>query len=112
RFYFGVTHTPRGGYCRWVVARLNADGSLDAAFDPPDFLGVDYALMPLPDGGVLVGGFLGVAGQGLTGRMFRLRDDGSVDPTFQVAMGVASGQASVRDIVRQVDGRYLVAGGF
>lgn len=110
--YIGGSITSVDGQARNGVARLHADGSLDAGFVPPDFRGTIYALMPLPDGGVLVGGFLGIAGQGLDGRMYRLAADGSIDEDFQVDMDAASGQASVRSIVRQNDGHYLVAGGF
>jgi uncharacterized delta-60 repeat protein len=112
RIYIGGTFENVGGQPRTGIARLHADGSLDAGFDPPDFTGAVYAVMPLPDGGVLVGGYLAEAGQPLSGRLFRLDDEGAIDEDFLVDMDVSAGQATVRSIARQVDGLILVAGNF
>ena len=67
------------------IGRLNADGSLDADFNP-GANNVVYTLAVQPDGKILVGGeFTGLGGgTGTTARnrIGRLHSDGSLDATF------------------------------
>ena len=68
------------------IGRLNADGSLDATFNPGANSTV-CALAVQPDGKILVGGSFTTLGGGGTGttarnRIGRLHADGSLDATF------------------------------
>jgi len=96
--------TPRAN-----IGRFNADGSLDASFDP----GADatvYALAVQPNGQIVVGGSflaMGVGGTSTKRRIARLNPDGSLDPTFTLGAS-----AAVRTIAVQASGRILVGGDF
>ncbi|HQQ62815.1 MAG TPA: thrombospondin type 3 repeat-containing protein [Pseudomonadales bacterium] len=107
----GLT-TVLGGVSRFNVARLNADGSLDAGFDPGT--GADSyvkALVLQADGKVLLGGnFYRVNGV-LRSRMARLNTDGSVDVSFNPGSGVDNGGA-VYALAVQGSGRVVLAGSF
>jgi len=93
------------------IGRLNADGSVDMAFDPGANVVVN-ALAVQPDGYMLVGGqftMIGGGGSGNTARNYiaRLDPTGAVDPTFNPgANGI------VHEIVLLPNGKILVAGDF
>ncbi len=100
-----------GNTDRAFIARLNADGSLDAGFDP----GADGTVQTLAldaAGRILVGGSfttLGGGGMGTTARAFlgRLNPDGTVDASFDVGA-----DGDVHAIATEADGGILVAGAF
>ena len=96
-YFTGVNGTARTG-----IARLQADGTLDATFDPT-FSGSNlYAAVQQADGKVMVGGsFTGVNGFNRS-NLVRLNTDGSLDQTFN-----AAGVPSINKIVIQPDGKYL-----
>ncbi len=90
RLYLGGVFTSVQGVTRFGVARLNADGSLDATFVPPTSglvtIGFGtmafYWLGPItPDGGLYIFGRFTQP----TRTALRLRPDGSIDPTFLVS---------------------------
>lgn len=97
-----------GGVARNRAARLNADGSVDATFNPGT--GANNWVLALalqPDGKVLVGGsFTAVNGVGRM-HLARLNPDGSLDTGF-----VPATENSVRVIVAQGDGKILIGGDF
>lgn len=85
-------------------------GPAGAAFAPnPD----DYvrAILPLPDGDILVGGKFGQIGGTPHSYLARLEPDGSVDASF---VGSAYGGSfyGVMAIARQADGKILIGGSF
>jgi len=93
------------------IARLNADGGVDATFDPNANSYV-YALAVQPDGKIIIGGaFTGIAQNGGASvprkHLARLNIDGSADPTFD-----PSGNGDVNAIALQADGKILVGGAF
>lgn len=102
----GTGTTPRQN-----IARLNADGSPDASFDP----GTDNTVQTLlvqPDGKILVGGFfstLGGGGSGTTARqnIGRLHLDGTLDASFDPG---SNGAALA--LAMQPDGKILIGGSF
>lgn len=97
------------GVQRKTIARLNADGSLDPSFDAGESShGVFIsALIPLPDGKLLVGGYFdSFNGQPNSG-VVRLNANGSVDTSF---IGNVSGD--VYALVRQADGKIVIGGAF
>lgn len=108
-----VDGTPANG-----VARLNADGTVDPAFDTgagPASLGYSSAVRALalqPDGKILVGGSFTSFGGLPREYLCRLLPDGTVDPTF---IGPDFSQPynwKVSTIVIQPDGRILCGGRF
>jgi len=87
RLLIGGPFTAFNGTNRNQIARLNADGSLDAAFQPGQ--GVDLhpisALVVQPDGKVLVGGVFTFINGTNRYASARLNTDGSRDETFTAA---------------------------
>ncbi|MBI5771885.1 MAG: immunoglobulin domain-containing protein, partial [Verrucomicrobia bacterium] len=91
------------------LARLNADGTVDPTFLPPEIDNTIRAVLVQPDGKIVIGGdFVRVNGL-LRNRVARLNADGSIDATFNA--GTAA-NATVYALARQSDGRILVAGNF
>ncbi|HEY0548906.1 MAG TPA: choice-of-anchor D domain-containing protein, partial [Verrucomicrobiae bacterium] len=98
----GGSFTTAFGQPRNCLARVNADGTLDASFNP-NANGQVYAALVLPDGKVFVcGNFTQIGGQ-THNYMARLNADGTPDNTF-----VASHNASVHGAALQADGKILV----
>jgi uncharacterized delta-60 repeat protein len=94
------------GVGRRNFVRLNADGSVDASFNPPVLSSIN-AIASLPDGKLLVGGSFSFALNSVTySGLIRLNEDGSLDDTFAVAAG------SVQAIAVLPDGKILVGGSF
>ena len=101
-----------GGQPHSKVARLNADGTLDASFKNPNITGEStnddvYTLALQPDGKVIIGGqFNTVSGQ-IRNRLARLNSDGSLDAAFMPDVN-----SVVTAIVVQPDGKILIGGYF
>lgn len=94
------------GQIRGSLGRLNADGTLDAAFNPSPN-GPVLALALQPDGKILVGGsFTTLAAQSRV-RLGRLNVDGSLDTNFNVVVN-----NTVNTIAVQPDGKILLGGVF
>lgn len=93
------------------LVRLNADGSIDSAFNVGS--GFDkyiYTMALQSDGKIILGGnFVNYNGT-LQKRIVRLNSDGSLDSTFQTGSGFSKGD--VRSILIQPDGRIIVGGTF
>ena len=96
------------------VARLNANGSLDASFNvgtgldanAPDYSeGATVAVQA--DGKILVGGYFSVYGGQPSNGLVRLNANGTFDTSFAPALSSGS---SVEGIVVQPDGKVLVNG--
>lgn len=97
------------------LARLNADGSIDASFDA-NTDGPVRTVVLQPDGKILIGGEFGsvqptVGVSHVRSRIARLNADGSVDATFNPNIS-GSLQPAVYAIVLQADGRIVVGGQF
>ncbi|MCQ4163274.1 Ig-like domain-containing protein [Tahibacter harae] len=98
--------TTVGGQPRDHYARLNPDGSVDAAFHNSLVARDVHAIAVQPDGKALIGG-KGVQGNG---GLLRLNADGSVDSSFVDA--ATGGTPAIRSIALQADGRILIGGDF
>lgn len=99
------------------VARLNADGSLDASFNPgvgPD--GTVNAVAVDSLGRVIIGGDFDTVSGTNSGGVARLNLDGTVDPTFTIGIGTYNPDTGFTDPVHalaiQPDGQILVGGAF
>ena len=100
--YYSATKTSQ-------VARLNADGSLDASFGPTvSFNSSTYTLGLEADGRVVVGGSFGYFGSTET-PLGRLNADGSLDAGFAPKLQIP---ANITTVVRQPDGQLLLGGTF
>ncbi len=94
---------------RSSLAQLDGSGATVAAFNPaPQLPGAANALLPLPDGQLVVGGSFATAGGSLHASLARLRRDGSVDETF-----TPETDGEVRALARHPDdGAIVLAGEF
>ena len=94
------------GVLRSHIGRLNADGSLDAGFNPGANASVE-CLAVQADGRILLGGaFTNIAGQARN-YLARLSSDGSLDNAFN-----PGADGMVESFALQSDGKILVAGYF
>jgi uncharacterized delta-60 repeat protein len=107
RSYIGGLFTSLDGVRRTGIARLNADGTLDATFVPPEIHGSVYAVALQPDGRVLIGGNFGRVASQVRSRVARLNPDGSLDLTFNLGSAMAG---TVYALAVQADGRILAGG--
>ncbi|HYF01174.1 MAG TPA: delta-60 repeat domain-containing protein, partial [Planctomycetota bacterium] len=99
-----------GGVPRNSIARLNPDGSVDAAFATGS--GIPYGEVALAaardgSGDVYVGGDFNAYNGAAANRILRLNADGSVDAGFDVGAGV---DGIVRFFLPLADGRVYLAG--
>ena len=97
-----------GGQPRTGFARLRADGTLDAAFNPDFGSSIDTsALLVQTDGKILVGGAFTTVNGVLRNRIARLNADGSLDTGFSLGA-----DSSIITFMPQPDGKVLVGGVF
>lgn len=111
KILIGGDFTSYNGVSRSYVARLNADGSLDAGFDPGSKTTGGVSSIILQAGGkvVLAGSFGQYNGQYHKG-LARANPDGSADETFNP--GGSGFDDIVDEIAAQSDGKILVVGKF
>ncbi len=91
------------GVARPVIARFNADGTLDNTFNPVSTGGIGGVqdIVVMTDGRILIAG--------LTPGIARLNADGSLDATFNPGTGA---NAVVNDVLQQSDGKIIISGSF
>jgi len=111
----GGTFTNVSGVSRSHVARLHANGSLDAAFNPAvgvtgaGLLAGINALGIQSDGNIVLGGdFTSVGGMART-NLARLNTNGSVDLNFNPGTGADS---AVSSLAVQSNGKIVISGFF
>ncbi|HXI89085.1 MAG TPA: hypothetical protein VNO24_03630, partial [Blastocatellia bacterium] len=96
------------GFFRYVLLRLNSNGTLDSTFGAggyaiTDIAGGAYAVALQPDGKILVNGSSGIV---------RYNTNGSIDTSFAIN-GVFASEIDVsQDIALQADGKIVAAGGY
>lgn len=103
-----------GTFARKFILRLNPDGTPDPTFPAgakrPEPNNSVQSIVVEPSGTILVGGqFTSYAGT--AERLVRLRADGSRVETFLAGTGAGFG-SSVSAVLRQPDGKIVVAGSF
>lgn len=90
------------------LARLSADGGVDADF-APEFDNAVLALAVQPDGSILAAGRFTTLGGVRAPYLTRLNPDGTRDPAFNPGTGP---DQEVQAIALQTDGRILIGGSF
>jgi len=91
-------------------ARLNADGTLDATFNPGKGAnGFIWTTALQNDGKIIIGGgFMSYNGT-TKNYIARLNSDGTLDATFNSGTGT---KGTVRTLALQSDGKIIIGGGF
>jgi uncharacterized delta-60 repeat protein len=102
------------GITRRYIARLNADGTLDATFNPPGSGLSDLVncIIIQPDGKILIGGEFTNLNGVARGRVARLNTNGTLDPTFNPGLGFNQYGDAVYTLSVQADGKVIVGGDF
>ena len=114
KLIIGGSFRTANGLVRPGIARLHADGSGDASFDPVTAANDVYSRAVLQsDGKVLVSGdFAMINGTGRT-LIARLNGDGSRDGSFDAAIGKLSDASGYLGwLAVQPDGKVLITGSF
>ncbi|TDS85229.1 IPTL-CTERM sorting domain-containing protein [Comamonas sp. JUb58] len=98
----------------WGIARLNADGTLDAGFQnaPAGSVKANGNVRGIalqPDGKIIIGGYFNRIDGSVANRVARLNADGTLDATFNVGTGPNNG---IEDVKLQPDGKILISGTF
>ncbi len=92
------------------IVRLNADGSLDATFDPGNGADGTIRAMELQnDGKLIIGGSFNYYNGSSTPFIARINADGSEDNTFDPGSGANS---AIQGLTIQNDGKVVVVGDF
>ncbi len=101
-----------------VIFTGRAKGQTDGARDPSFVIGTGFVNSVLAtaiqsDGKILVGGSFTFYNGTPQNRLVRLNTDGSIDTSFKTGTGFnADGDAYVKAIIIQADGKILVGGSF
>ena len=106
----GGRFTEVGGVARNRIARLNANGTLDATFDPGTGTnGTPWHLALQPDGKVLIGGAFTEVNGVARNRIARLNANGTLDAAFNPGTGT---NGAPLHLALQPDGKVLIGGEF
>jgi uncharacterized delta-60 repeat protein len=98
------------GVTRNRIARLNADGTIDATFDSSTGANLSISDAALQsDGKVIIGGNFTSYNGTLINRIARINPNGSLDTTFTVGTGANS---TVSSVLLQSDNKILLGGFF
>lgn len=95
-----------GGQVRNNLARINADGTLDGAFNP-NVNSTVLALTPQPDGKLLVAGLFDMIGGQVRNNIGRLNADGTLDEAFD-----PNANFFVYSLALQPDDKIVITGAF
>ncbi len=103
-----TTLTPNSGatVTRNRIARLNANGTLDTAFNP-NAGGIVFAIALQADGKILVGGLFGTIGGATRNRIARLDAATGLADSFN-----PNANSAIYAMAVQADGKIIVGGGF
>lgn len=111
KIYISGTFTTYNGTSCYRLARLNTDGSLDAAFDTTGSELNDPAVKIIiqPDDRILVAGLFNSIGGTVVPYIARFNTDGTRDTTFSPPSDL---NGRVTDMALLSDGKILIAGWF
>ncbi len=94
------------------LARLNANGTLDTSFVPPDFGNGSVNVVALQaDGNILVGGEFTQLNSATRGHLVRLSSTGAEESTTTFNIGTGAND-DIKALIVQPDGKILVGGQF
>ena len=112
-----------GNSINFVLARYNADGSLDASFGTngvvykrlTDYHDHPYAMLVQGDGSIILGGMAGLSSAQSPGiALVKYKSTGAIDTTFgtdgTVRTGLADGYTYGGDLALQADNKIVLAG--
>ena len=91
------------------LARLNANGTLDATFADPNLDSTVWSIVVQPDGKVLAAGSFTMSGATARGRLARFTSGGALDATFADPQ-ICNSEA--REVAVQANGSVVVGGYF
>ena len=114
KFLISGNFTSFNGTIRNRVARLNADGTLDTAFNP-NINGFVEELVLQPDGKIVIGGVFSLVGTTARNGVARLNSDGNIDTSFVTGPGIGTGTSTAGAVYAldiQADGKILIGGVF
>jgi uncharacterized delta-60 repeat protein len=97
-----------GGVSHQYLARVEANGSIDASFNPNPSSAI-YSVAIQSDGKIVAGGHFALANGVARGRIARFESDGTLDSSFASGTGADVWIESVQILP---DGRILIAGPF
>jgi uncharacterized delta-60 repeat protein len=110
KIIIGGEFTSYNGTARNHIARINADGSLDASFNPGTGANERVRTIAIQsDGKIIIGGFFTSYNGTASNYITRLNADGSLDATFNPGTG-ANNFVNTSDI--QSDGKIIIGGDF
>jgi uncharacterized delta-60 repeat protein len=109
RAYIAGFFSTLGTTRRTGIARLAADGTVDATFAPPEIDGQIRVLAVQADGNIVIAGDFTRVGLYPRNRVARLLADGTVDATFNPG---SAANAAVAALAVQADGKILLGGSF
>lgn len=114
KILIGGQFTSYDGISKNRITRLNADGSLDTAFDIGTGVNETVSSIALQtDGKILIAGNFTSYSNTLRGRLARINTDGTIDNTFFNPEGFASGSNNrIVSVALQADGKIIIAGAF
>ncbi len=111
KIIIGGAFTTYNGTARNYIARLNADGTLDATFNPgtgANKLVVTTAIQT--DGKIIIGGAFNTYNGEVRSRIIRLNADGTLDPSFYAI--VPGSNPIVWTTAIESDGKIIIGGDF
>ena len=110
KFIVAGYFTSYGGQSRNRIFRMDANGNLDAAFDPgTGASSAIYSIAVQPDGKIIIGGSFTSYNGTARNRIARLNSDGSLDSGFIPGTGASS---IIYSVARQPDGKVVIGGQF
>ncbi|MCL5097864.1 MAG: hypothetical protein M1608_10145, partial [Candidatus Omnitrophica bacterium] len=110
KILIGGGFTSFNGLTRYSLARLNDNGSLDAAFNPGTGINGPVRAMAVTDQNqVIIGGDFTEINGISRNAIARLNPDGTLDATFDPGSGV---NGTVYAVAAQSDGRLVIGGDF
>ncbi|MDA3894000.1 MAG: T9SS type A sorting domain-containing protein [Salinivirgaceae bacterium] len=110
KIIIGGDFTSYNGTARNHIARLNADGTLDATFNPGfGANGIVYTTAIQSDGKIIIGGYFSSYNGTTMNGIARLNADGTLDTSFNQGSGA---NYPVKSIAIQSDGKIIIGGDF
>ena len=99
------------GISDFKMGRLNADGTIDSAFQTSALSNIALTAVQ-GDGKIIVANIYNYNGQAMTGGLFRLNQNGTIDETFDSGTGIYGTPKGITSIVLLPENKMIIAGAF